>query len=606
MDDDPPDTAVPTYALTGGVDQEKFAITTAGVLTFAVAPDFENPADAGSTTPANAAANNEYVVEVSATSGAGARQRAVSQTITVTDADDAPTGAPAISGTEQVGETLTAATSGIADQDGLATPGWTYQWRRVDSGNATDIAGATASTYVLASDDQGKKIRVRVSFTDDGGNAHSLDSADTGAITASGAGGLADTAPRFTSDPAQSAAENQQAVATVVAVDDDAGDSVTGYALTGGADQAKFAITSAGVLTFAAAPDYENPTDVESTTPVNGAGNNEYVVEVTATSGTGARQRTASRTVTVTVTNANDAPTGQPAISGTERVGETLTAATGAIADQDGLSGVTFSYQWRRVDGGTTTDITGATSSTHVLTAADLGKRVRVRVTYTDDGNFSNSVESPDTAAVAAAYTQPPDAVANIRVTHDGRSFTVTWTAPARATRYDVTYYDTASGQHARAAWNRVDDGASPSLTITCDVRPDHQDQHCVTPGTAYTVGVRARNAAGESAWADSAQTPLPSPPGAVTNIRVTHNGDSLTVTWDAPAGATQYDVTYADAGTLDWKRAAWGRAGASITINSDVDGNNAIDGDTTYVVGVRALNAGGASVWVNSAEADD
>ena len=38
------------------------------------------------------------------------------------------TGAPTISGTAQVGQTLTAATSGIMDTDGLTSPGYTYQW----------------------------------------------------------------------------------------------------------------------------------------------------------------------------------------------------------------------------------------------------------------------------------------------------------------------------------------------------------------------------------------------------------------------------------------------------------------------------------------------
>ena len=599
-DNDPLDAAdPPTFALTGGVDRSKFAITTAGELTFASSPDYENPTDVLSTTPADAAGNNVYIVEVTATSGTGARQRTASQTlaVTVTDANDAPTGTPTISGTEQVGQTLTASTGDIADQDGLTGVAFNYQWRRVDGGTATDISGATSSTYALAAADQGKKVRVKVTFTDQGGFANSVESADSGVIAAAAA---TDTAPRFTSAASFNAAENQQAVATVTAVDDDPPDTAPTFALTGGVDQSKFAITSAGVLTFAAAPDYENPTDVESTTPSNGAGNNEYVVEVTATSGTGARQRTASQTLAVTVTDVNDAPTGQPTISGTERVGETLTASVSAIADQDGLTGVAFNYQWRRVDGGNATDISGANSATYALAAADQGKQVRVKVTFTDQGGFANGAESADSGVIAAAdHATAPDAIANIQVTHNGRSLTVSWDAPARATAYDVTYYDTGSGQHARAAWNR----AGTSLTVTCDSR---DGTNCVSPGTAYTVGVRARNSAGESAWADSAQTPLPPAPGAVSNIRVTHNGGSLTVSWDAPAGATAYDVTFADAGTLDWKRAAWGRAGNSITISVDVDGNNAIDGDTTYVVGVRALNAGGESAWVNSDPAND
>ena len=41
------------------------------------------------------------------------------------------TGAPTITGTARVGETLTAATTGIMDADGLASPSYTYQWIRV-------------------------------------------------------------------------------------------------------------------------------------------------------------------------------------------------------------------------------------------------------------------------------------------------------------------------------------------------------------------------------------------------------------------------------------------------------------------------------------------
>ena len=49
--------------------------------------------------------------------------------------NDPATGAPAITGTAQVGETLTAVTSGIMDVDGLTTLGYTYQWVRVDGGH---------------------------------------------------------------------------------------------------------------------------------------------------------------------------------------------------------------------------------------------------------------------------------------------------------------------------------------------------------------------------------------------------------------------------------------------------------------------------------------
>ena len=50
------------------------------------------------------------------------------------------TGAPTITGTAQVGETLTASTTGIADADGLTSVSYTYQWIRVDgTGTEADI-----------------------------------------------------------------------------------------------------------------------------------------------------------------------------------------------------------------------------------------------------------------------------------------------------------------------------------------------------------------------------------------------------------------------------------------------------------------------------------
>ena len=81
-----------------------------------------------------------------------------------------------------------------------------------------------------------------------------------------------------------------------------------------------------------------------------------------------------------------DAPaTGQPTISGGGQVSKTLTAATDDIEDPNGLPTTpTFTYQWVRVDGSTDTDIPGAASETYTLTASDLGKQIKVKVSFTD------------------------------------------------------------------------------------------------------------------------------------------------------------------------------------------------------------------------------
>ena len=66
------------------------------------------------------------------------------------------------------------------DADGLTNATFNYQWLADDA----DIAGATGSTYTLVEADEGKTVKVRVSFTDDGGNDEALTSAATDAVAA--------------------------------------------------------------------------------------------------------------------------------------------------------------------------------------------------------------------------------------------------------------------------------------------------------------------------------------------------------------------------------------------------------------------------------------
>ena len=111
-------------------------------------------------------------------------------------ANRAPTGKPSISGTAQVDETLTADISRIGDADGLTRSGWTYQWVRVAQGEeGTDIEGATEATYVVVAADRDGKLKVKVDFTDDGGNAETLTSDATATVLA--ASGQVSAAPGF-------------------------------------------------------------------------------------------------------------------------------------------------------------------------------------------------------------------------------------------------------------------------------------------------------------------------------------------------------------------------------------------------------------------------
>ena len=95
----------------------------------------------------------------------------------------------------------------------------------------------------------------------------------------------------------------------------------------------------------------------------------------------------------------NTPPTGAPAVSGTPEVEQTLTADTSGISDRDGLTNVSYRYQW--LAGGS--DIDGATGSTYTLTSSEQGQTVQVRVIFTDDRNNDETLTSQATVAVAAA-----------------------------------------------------------------------------------------------------------------------------------------------------------------------------------------------------------
>ena len=96
----------------------------------------------------------------------------------------------------------------------------------------------------------------------------------------------------------------------------------------------------------------------------------------------------------------NSAATGQPTITGTVEVGETLTAATSAISDDNGLSNAAFNYQWVRSTAGSHSDISGATRDTYVITSADAESKIKVRVSFTDDDGYAETLTSASTASV--------------------------------------------------------------------------------------------------------------------------------------------------------------------------------------------------------------
>lgn len=104
-----------------------------------------------------------------------------------------------------------------------------------------------------------------------------------------------------------------------------------------------------------------------------------------------------------------------PVVSGTETEGQTLSCTTGTWALGGPFSGgsngtITYTYQWTRSDDGSGTNeanISGATSSTYTLQAADVGKYIRCYVAATNNGGRDVAADTPSNflGAVASAST---------------------------------------------------------------------------------------------------------------------------------------------------------------------------------------------------------
>ena len=471
-------------------------------------------------------------VRVSFTDDRGHEENLVSAATTaVQPRPNSPaTGAPTISGTAQVGETLAADVSGIADADGLTSVSYSYQWIANDASADTDISGQTGSTYTLVSADVGKTIKVRVSFTDDANNSETLTS---------------------------------EATATVPTVDEWWADMLVVDYGTGaiGAASADLFSNSGGNAGLQAkwlwyySPERklrlaftENIPGVDDLTLLVGdvalalqPGDATYSWEDVDVDWEDGQTLTArivhARASTVVVPNSP--ATGAPIIGGTAQVGETLTALTNGITDADGLTSPTYSYQWLAANVG----IAGATNSTYTLTDADAGKTIKVRVSFTDDADHEETLTSAATGVVAAKPNSPATGAPTIDGTAQvGETLTVLTNGITDAdglTNVSYSYQWLAANVEIAGATNSTytltDEDVGKGIKVRVSFTDDADNQESLT-----------------SADTDTVAATKPGVPGRLNVFP--HDAGALDVYWEAPASDGGSAIT---GYKVQWKESA-------------------------------------------------
>ena len=435
--------------------------------------------------------------------------------LTKSDEDSAATGAPTISGTPQVEQTLTASTSEIDDEDGLTNVSYEYQW----IAGGSDIDGATGSTYTLTYSEQGKTIQVRVTFTDDADNEESLTSQATVAVAA---------APNreATGEPAIGGTPqvDQTLTADTSPIDDADGLEAVSY-------EYQWIRSDNG-----AGSDIAEATEASYTLVFADQGKT-IKVKVTFTDDAENEEILTSEATGTVAAAPNRAATGDPTISGTPQVNQTLTAGTAAISDEDGLDGLSYEYQWTADD----TDLDEATEATYTPSTEDAGKTIKVKVSFTDDRNNDESRTSAATSAVLATVPGQPHSL-TVTAGDDIQELDASWQAPSSNGGSSITGYK-VQWKRSADSWDTEADVFQAIVTGTTHTIPG------LTGGVEYAVRVIASNTAGDG----PASTEVKGTPAGAVSEQVVEPENSAPTGLPGISGTPQVDQTLtADTSPID------------------------------------------------------
>ena len=282
------------------------------------------------------------------------------------------------------------------------------------------------------------------------------------------------------------------------------------------------------------------------------------------------------------VAKPNTAATGEPTISGTPQVEQTLTVDTSAISDEDGLDNVSYQYQWLRDDA----DIAGQTNSTYRLVSADQGKTIRVRVTFRDDAHNAESLTSAATTAVAARPANPLTAsFANVPADHNGGNFT-----------FDLTFSENVKAGYARIRDDaftvsggditsavRKEQGSNQGWTV--EVNPDGNGSVSITlPETTDCNATGAICTDEGRKLSDSTSATVAGPPAISVSDATVQEAEGAVLAFTATLSHASSRTVTVDYATSD----GTAQAGSDYTAASGTLTFNA--GETSHAVEVTVL----------------
>ena len=234
-------------------------------------------------------------------------------------------------------------------------------------------------------------------------------------------------------------------------------------------------------------------------------------------------RRPLSNKLEVTVTGPdetlpNSQSTGRPEITGTPQIDQSLTATTSGIQDADGLENVVFQYQWLTDDA----EIAGATGPTYTPASGDVGKTIKVTLTFTDDAGNSESSTSDPTGIVTAAAPKAPGAP-TVSVNDTGK-LDISWSVPDSDGGSLITGYK-VEWKRSSGSWDTPADVSETTVTGTSHTVSD------LTDGTEYTFRIVAVNSVGNSVPSTEVTgTPKETTPPTVSSAAV--DGATLTITF--------------------------------------------------------------------------